>query len=514
MNLSPTELGKVQALLNGLTLEKIEAELGRRDLWRFVQLAWPQVEPATPLDKTAWHIPVVCDHLQAVTEGKIKRLLINIPPAFGKSLITAVFWPVWEWVRDPTVRFLGLSYAEDLAMRDLVRSRRLIESPWFQDRWPLAFTMDQNTKHLMENERGGYRAAAGFEGSITGKRCSRMLIDDPHNAGEVLSDVKRQAAIYTFNEVLPTRVDDPKTAAVVIIMQRLHMEDLSGHVLATGKWEHLRLPMRYEADDRCFTSLPFKDPRRIDGQLLWPNRWGEEEVDDLETTLGPFAAPGQLQQRPIPRGGGMFAREKAQIVTSLPPDMRYVRFWDHAATQAKGLGDPDWRVGLRLAIADDGKVYVSHVTRGRWAPADTRKILRTQAESDGTSVIVCEEEQVGSAGKEMAYDHMTLLHGFAFYAIKPTGAKEVRAEPIAAQWGAGNVYLMAGEWNAPFLDEVCVFPAGKHDDQVDALSGAYNYAAEFLRGGGGEAIIAKRQGGEPEPGNSHEWMIATSRGGW
>lgn len=492
-NLSRTELDRIQAALGDLTLEGIEAELGRRSLYEFGQLAWPLVEPSAPFDPRAWHIGAICEHLQAVSEGQIKNLLINVPPGFGKSLWVSVLWPAWDWVRDPTLKLLTLAYAEELAIRDLVRTRRLIASEWYQARWPLAFTEDQNTKTNIENVRGGYRIVAGFDGSITGKRCRRKIIDDPHNLRDILSDKIRQNALYTYDEVLPTRIDDPRSASEVVIMQRGHEQDLAGHIIERGQHVLLCLPMRYERARSCVTALPWHEPRQAEGELLWPSRWGEPEVAALERQLGnPYAVAGQLQQRPAPRGGSMFDRAKAQIVLAAPADIRSVRFWDHAATVPRPGTDPDWRVGLRLGIGADGCVYILNVVRGRWAPDAGDKVLAATAAADGLDVRIVDEEQPGSAGAALAAAHLRLLHGYRFASVKPTGDKVVRAEPIAAQWDGGNVRIVQGAWNADFLDELCAFPAARHDDQVDALSGAYNWVAENLHSVT-EAIIGIRQ---------------------
>src|SRR5215813_12383746 len=258
-------------------LDELDAEMASRSLREFVRQAWPIVEPSTPF-VPGWHIDAIVEHLEAVTHGEIRNLLINVPPRHAKSLLVSVFWPTWEWVRAPERRWLYSSYAASLSIRDSVKCRRLIESPWYQQRWGerFALTSDQNTKGRFDNNRTGYRLTTSVGGAVTGEGGDRIVCDDPHNVQEAESDSIRKSTLEWFDVVMSTRMNDPKTAAKVVVMQRCHHQDLSGHLLEQGGFEHLRLPAEYEAPS-CVTSIGWSDPRTEHGELLWPARFGPEE---------------------------------------------------------------------------------------------------------------------------------------------------------------------------------------------------------------------------------------------
>src|SRR5687767_1970034 len=265
--------------------DEIDRELASRQLREFVRQAWHVVEPATPF-VPGWHIDAIIEHLEAVTCGQIRNLLINVPPRHMKSLLVSVFWPAWEWIQWPERRWLYSSYAAQLSIRDSVKNRRLIESPWYQARWGDRFTLtgDQNTKGRFDNDRSGYRLSTSVGGAATGEGGDRIVCDDPHNVQEAESDSIRKSTTGWFDVVMSTRVNDPKTAAKVVVMQRCHQQDLSGHLLEQGGWEHLCLPAEYE-ESRPATSIGFTDPRKEQGELLWPDRFGVEELKSLKRSL-------------------------------------------------------------------------------------------------------------------------------------------------------------------------------------------------------------------------------------
>src|SRR3984957_11524752 len=287
---------------------KLDRERATRSFRQFVRQAWAIIEPHTPF-VPGWHIGAIIEHLEAVTHGEIRNLLINVPPRHMKSLLVSVLWPAWEWTRWPERRWLFSSYAATLSIRDSVKCRRLIESAWYRARWGHVFVLtgDQNAKMRFDNNRSGYRLSTSVGGAVTGEGGDRIICDDPHKVDEVESDTVRKAATDWWDVAMSTRVNDPKTSAMVIVMQRCHQRDLSGHLLEKGNFEHLCLPAEYEGPSRV-TSIGFSDPRTQPGELLWPERFGPTEIADLKINLGSYAAAGQIQQRPAPAGGGIFKR--------------------------------------------------------------------------------------------------------------------------------------------------------------------------------------------------------------
>ena len=288
--------------LAGLRIEQVRAEKYRRSLKEFTKAAWPTIEPGSDY-VSGWHLDAISDHLQAVVEGDIKRLIINVPPRHSKSISTAVVLPAWTWTNRPQEQFLYASYAASLSIRDSTKCRRLIESPWYKAHFPnVKLTGDQNQKQRFENTASGYRLATSVSGSLTGEGGSVVVLDDVHNVVEADSSKVREGVLEWWDQAMQTRLNDPKTGAFVIIMQRVHEQDLTGHILANelgDEWDHLMLPARYEIGHPTpmRSSLGFTDPRTKEGELLWPERFGEKELSTLERSLGSYAAAGQLQQR-------------------------------------------------------------------------------------------------------------------------------------------------------------------------------------------------------------------------
>ena len=207
-------------------LAKVERELAARSFREFVLQAWAVIEPLTPF-VPGWHIDAIIEYLEAVTRGEIRNLLINVPPRHMKSLLVSVLWPAWEWIAHPERRWLYSSYAATLSIRDSVKCRTLIESPWYQRFWGdrYALASDQNTKTRFDNNRSGYRIATSVGGTATGEGGDRIVCDDPHNVQDAESDSVRKATLDWFDVVMSTRVNDPRSAAKVVVMQRCHQQD-------------------------------------------------------------------------------------------------------------------------------------------------------------------------------------------------------------------------------------------------------------------------------------------------
>lgn len=499
------------------TPEEIRIEMDRRacakSLSEFIKRGWHVLEPGQPY-KHGWHIDVIADHLEAISTGQITRLLVNVPPGTMKSMSCGVFFPAWEWgPRDLAhLRFMGMSYKDSLAIRDNVKTRRLIQSRWYQARWGDRFAMvgDQNTKTKFENDKTGFREAMAFN-SMTGSRGDRDIIDDPLSVKMAKSDVEREDANETFRESLPTRLNNPDTSAIIIVMQRLHEADVSGTILANDYgYEHVMLPMEFEPERRCYTvvnpthmtSKPIQgrydrkkqvwrfdkpdndddaaqvrtvyqqDPRETDGELLFEDRFPKRVVERDKKIMGSYASAGQFQQRPAPREGGMFQRAwfDGKFVRQAPKGTVWVRHWDLAGTRG---GTGARTAGVKLGRDPEGRYYVGHVVALREEGKSVRKTIKAQAALDGKAVHISLPQDPGQAGKSQVQDYVADLAGYKVHAEGETGDKVTRAEPFSAQCEYGNVFIVEGEWNELYLDELCIFPSGKLMDQVDASSGAF-----------------------------------------
>lgn len=451
----------------------VERELASRSFAYFVRRGWSVLEPASVL-RWGWSLDAICEHLEAVTNGDIRRLLMNVPPGCMKSLLTGVFWPAWEWGPKGMqgMRYLGTAHKQDLAVRDNMKCRRLIQSEWYQSRWPLALTSDQNAKTKFENSKTGFREAMAF-GSMTGSRGDRVLLDDPLSVDHANSAADLKSAEMTFTEALPTRVNNDESA-IVVIMQRLHEKDTSGIIIKRDLgYVHLCLPMRFEGDRRCSTVIGFEDPRKVDGELLFPERFSEATVISLERTMGSYAAAGQLQQRPAPRDGGMFKREWMGVVRAIPAGTKFMRGWDLAATEGGG----DWTCGAKIGKQPNGRFIIADMVRAQKSSAGVERLLVNTASQDGYTTEISIPQDPGQAGKQQASYYIGKLAGYTAHATTESGDKETRASPLSAQAEAGNVDILQGDWNDAFIDELCVFPNGEHDDQIDAASRAFNALA-------------------------------------
>lgn len=458
--------------------ERIRARC--RTLEGFITEFWDVLEPKKEL-KFGWALRAMCHHLEAVTEGRIQFLMMTVPPGMMKSLVL-VFWTAWEWgpIERPDIQVLATSYSQPNVLRDNVKLRRLVESEKFQTLWPLKLRDDQNAKGKFENTGSGFSEARPFS-SMTGGRGDRVKIDDPHSTETAESDTERATTVRIFREGISDRLNDVTKSAIVIIMQRLHEQDVAAVALELDiGFIHLNLPMEFDPERACKTyvdgDLFFEDPRTYDGELLFPERFPPTEIERLKRAKGSYAYSGQYQQRPAPRSGGMFQRGDFEIVDAVPAGAKRCRAWDFAATVPKPGKLPDWTVGLRMAHVG-GIFYVEDVKRDRWSPADVEKNLKNTASQDGLPVRVRMPEDPGAAGKADAATKIKLLAGYNVVAVRPTGEKSVRAKPASAQAEAGNVKLVRGPWNETFLDEVCSFPNAQHDDQVDAFADALNELA-------------------------------------
>lgn len=456
-------------LLNRADLLAVEREACRRSLATFVRRAWDVLEPGQPYVH-GWHIDAMAEHLEAITAGQIKRLLINVPPGTMKSMMTGVFWPAWEWgpMGRPSTRFIGASHDAPLATRDNLRMRRLVQSDWFQRLWPTALVGDQNEKTYFENDRTGWRQSCAVK-SMTGRRGDRVSWDDPHSIEDGHSAAELKTAERVFSETLPTRLNNPATSAILVTMQRVAVGDVSGLIIARDLgWDHLCLPMEYEGP-RAATSIGFVDPRTTPGELLFPARFPRAVVEELKVVLN-TAAAGQLQQRPAPPGGTEFNPDMITVVDAIPAGVvAWCRGWDLGATEGAG----DWTAGVRLGRLADGRYIVAHVARAQYATHNRDKLIRATASADGHTVKVSFPQDPGQAGKGQAAALVAMLPGHICHTSTESGEKVIRARPFASQVNAGNVLMLRAGWNRDFTEELRDFPNGLHDDQVDGAARAF-----------------------------------------
>lgn len=429
-----------------------------------------------------WHLDAICEHLEAVTDGRINRLLINVPPGSSKSLLVSVLWQAWEWGPKGlrSTRYLTTAFNDTPVTRDTRKCRDLIRSDWYRALWP-EVVLSRAGETSFANTSTGTREGVAF-GSLTSQRGDRLIIDDPHSTETAESQAEREATTRKFREGAQNRLNDQERSAIVVVMQRLHDEDVSGVIKRLGmEYVHLCLPMEFEPERRCSTSIGFTDPRTQDGELLDPVRFPRETVEKLKRDMGSYAYAGQYQQRPTPREGGLFKRAwfEGKILGVAPDGVRWWRHWDLAASAKSNSAQT---AGVKIGRTTDGRIIVGHAITTQSEGNEVRKLIRSTAEIDGYEVRISLPQDPGQAGKVQVADMIAMLAGYVVHAEPESGDKVMRAEPFAVQCEAGNVYLVRGEWNEPYLDELCLFPGGSFKDQVDASSGAFGRIALELKG--------------------------------
>lgn len=441
----------------------------------FFREAWHVLEPTTEL-RWAWHMDAISEHLQAVTDGQLTRLIVNVSPGSSKSLEVSVGWQGYEWgPRDlQGMKFLSTSYELGNVTRDTRKTRDLILSEWYQTLWPMILPRAGETSFA--NERTGTREGVPFS-SLTAKRGDRLVIDDPHSLDGAESEVERAKAVRRFIEGGQNRLNDQTKSAIVIVMQRLHERDLTGELLARELgYEHLMIPMEFEPERRCVTRIGWKDPRSFDGELMDPVRFPREAVELLKKD-NDYMWAGQYQQRPAPREGGMIKVDKIQIVDSVPAVAQLrVRGWDIAGSTKK---KSPYTAGGRLALCD-GIVYIEHMTRARAEIDMAERLIVDTAREDGRNVLQDLPQDPGQAGKSQKFHLAGRLAGLNFQFSPETGTKEDRAIPFASMANTGLVRMVRGDWNSALIDEMRNFPGSAYKDQVDALSRAFKPIAQAM----------------------------------
>lgn len=484
-----------------------EAETLRRSFSKYIREAWPIVEPATPLI-WSWHIDAIAEHLVAVARQQIQKLLINVPPGHMKSLLACVFWPSWVWTWRPAWRGLFCSYAGDLALRDSVKCRSVVESQWYQERfcwdqvrdlpdWKLED--DQNAKSQYRNTKSGERMALGVGGKGTGFRGNCVLVDDPHNATEAVSKLNRESVQFWWDVQMSNRINDPRKDSHVIIMQRLHEDDLSGHVLSAGGYEHLCLPSEFSERRRCRTQWQghtFEDPRKKENELLFPELFTRKVLAEAKRVLGTDGYAGQHDQLPNPEGGGMFKREWWRYFrwdNDAPAHVERPRGANSFPTRILGHLGNAWdamRISVDCNFKDvtEAKKVPDSVSITVWGTKGADRFLLYRfnkpvgfsATLDAVRAVCksfprCYKKLVEAKANGSAVINVLAKEITGIVPVEPEGGKEARANAIAPQVEAGNVYLWEGLGTLAleeYVGQFAAFPRGKHDDDVDSTSQA------------------------------------------
>ncbi len=482
----------IEALRNPYVIQR---ELNNRSLYTFLQWAWPEISGQPFISN--WHLPYLCEELEIIAyqvgdrRKKLYDLLINIPPGTTKTILCSIVFPAWCWTKWYWMRFITASYSSTLSLESAEYSRDLIKSQSFKRIYPeLGIKADKDTKSNYKLIKrisngiqkyqtgremlGGNRYSTSIGGTLTGFHADILIWDDALNPQQALSEKELESTNKWIDHTLPTRKTNKEVSATIGIMQRLHENDPSGHLLAKKKknLKHICLPgeiIRYK--DKVY---PPELVKYYKNGLFDENRMSADVLAELEIDLGQYGYAGQIGQSPAPPGGGMFKVEFFQMTSEIFPKNMYrktVRVWDKAATSGGG----HYTTGVKMSILKNGMFIVEDVKRGQWSTEKREKIIKQTAEADGENVDILIEQEPGSGGKESAENTIRNLAGFHIEAERPTGNKEFRADPFSVQVNNGNVMLRVASWNKEFLNEYEMFPNSTYKDQVDAGSAGFNY---------------------------------------
>jgi phage terminase large subunit-like protein len=482
-------------------------------LAEFTKAAWHIIEPGTDL-LWNWHLDVLCAYLEAFFTGRIKRLILNVPPGSLKSVLFSVMGPAWKWALDPTSRMINITNEIGLASRDNRRMRDVIESDWYKELWGHKYKLseDQQEKLLFENTKKGFRQGLGITGQITGKRGSILLIDDPVDAKKAFSEVIIQSANNAYDQAVSSRLNEPRTDSIGLIMHRLSVDDMTGHLMEkkATKWVQVRIAMEYEGEPGYD---PIKDlgaglaleearvryghlvdPRKKEGELMFPERFDREVVDAMIEDLGEYGAAGQLQQRPSPLVGGIIKSAYWKVLPDDQPAPKILHAfasWDTAFSEddlKNGAYSACTVWGVWLDVKDVSKLH----PEGRhklillsvwWGRVGFDELLEKAREIESVKLTkdydahVIEKKASGismiqsmrkkSAVRILSYDPK----------IDGGGDKVFRAQMARLAFTGGLVWRPNKPWAENVAKLVASFPAGNvlSRDITDSVTQAVNF---------------------------------------
>lgn len=537
LDLSKIPAGRRKKLESQISQLKIaeEREQCEAQLLTFLEKSWPHVDNSE--FQSCWAIEAMCDHLEAVTFGHIKRLLINVPPRCGKTTLCSIVHPAWTWARreksylsGAQVKFLCASYSHTLSLDASNKSRRLLTSSWYQRLWPnqIAFQADQNAKHNYENTAGGARVATSVGGGLIGLGGDALIGDDLNNTEDVESEAERETVKQFWQEFHSTRLNNPNESAIIVIQQRLHHNDVSGLILESNEdWVHLCIPMRYDTSRSYVTVAlpqyedgePYDDPREEEGELMWPERFDEAAVARLETSLGPYLAAGRLQQLPVPKGGGIIQDVWWQNWTAEAAS--YGLEW---STKAQGLKEfPQMELVVGSVDTAYGEkeennysamsVWGIWLDRGKNRRAMLMYAWAKRLPLHGRSVVIMPDEpkEVFLARKQKAFGLVELIadtckryhiqrllienktrgHDIAnelhrLYArdnwgvemTNPQKDKVARTHSVVPLFTDNAVWAPNTQWAQNVIDQCSQFPKASNDDLHDTVTQFLNWSRE------------------------------------
>jgi len=440
----------------------------RQNFNAFVEKAFATLAPGQAFDP-GWHLRAIGLQLERVRRGEITRLIINMPPRSLKSIMSSVAFPAFLLGHDPTRRIICVSYSGDLARKHANDFRALMEASWYRDLFPGARIGKKDSETEIELTTRGFRLATSVGGTLTGRGGEIIVIDDPLKPDDALSETKRSTANQWFANTLLSRLDDKRTGAIVIVMQRVHMDDLTGFLLSqSNEWELLSLPAIAEFKETILLGNGRRHCRQL-GEVLSPEREPLHVLAALKLQIGSDAFSAQYQQAPVPPGGAMVKRHWVRRYgDELPPHaerLMTLQSWD---TASKGGPDNDWSVCTTWLLTRRKCWYLLNVWRRRVDYPALKAAVQNLAKQWSARRVLVEDAVTGTA---LVQELRWVIPGII--AVKPVGDKASRMAVASARIEAGQVFLPErADWLPDLEAELFAFPGARHDDQCDSISQA------------------------------------------
>jgi predicted phage terminase large subunit-like protein len=439
----------------------------RKDFVSFVRKVFHVVNPSAVFQMN-WHIRAIAHALEQVWLGNIKRLIITVPPRSLKSIMCSVAFPAYVLGQDPTKRLIVASYSADLAIKHANDFRTVVNSDEYHAIFPaMRISAMKNTQSEVVTTLNGFRLAISVDGALTGRGGDIIVIDDPIAALAALSQKSREHVANWFSNTALSRLDDKQNGAIVLVMQRLHEDDLAGVLLrSSDEWTVLSLPAIAEQDEQISIGNGQVHLRRA-GEVLHPQREPREVLESMRAQLGTETFAAQYQQQPVPPGGAMIKRAWVRRYDQLPTSGRVIQSWDIANKQGE---DNDYSVCTTFRICDN-RYYLVDLLRGRFDFPTLRRKVAELAKLHKASQVLIEDAGFGTA---LIQELKTA--DFSVIAVKPEHDKKIRMGIQAGKFENGQaLFPKEAPWLRDLEEELFAFPSGRHDDQVDSISQALSY---------------------------------------
>jgi len=440
-----------------------------QDFSAFARKVFETVSPGDAFLQN-WHLDAMTFAAKGVVDGKIKRLITTVPPRHLKSIIFSVALPAYFLGQDPTKRIICVSYSSELAIKHAIDFRAVLSSEWYRRVFPkTVVSREKDTQVETMTTSRGYRYATSLGGTLTGRGADLIVLDDPQKPDEALSEAFRNSAGQWFDTTLLSRLDSKSDGAVVIVMQRLHEDDLAGRLLEKGGWQHLKIAAIAEEDESIPVG-PGRVHQRVTGSVIDPRRETREDLERLRQSMGELFFSGQYMQAPIPLAGNLIKADWFKHYDVAPTQVYEDLLVVSIDTAMKGSPSADYSVAT-VWLARGDNAYLIDLWRERVDYPELRRAVHGLREKYHDATILIEDKGSGtSLIQDLRADNIAVI------GIDPDGDKLTRVAKISAQFSAGAVFFPTkASWLSGLIAELLGFPNTKHDDQVDSVSQALSW---------------------------------------